>query len=422
MGRLSIVRLAAPLLALALACASGARPGVEPHPEGEEVAAEPAAASPAPGAAEAAPAPRSDAAPAEASAPEVVLAAAGDVVINPRALASARSFDDEGGFARMIAGLAEALSPSDDLVLANLETPLVDDVNPLSPGWPPILGATPGLSRALAAAGVQVVSVANNHAYDQSHVGLSRTLETLAGDGIVAVGAGPTVEAAFAPARLERRGLRVAVLAFTDSMNRQARLRGHDPVHVARLWDDARAVAAVEAAAREADLVVLSLHWSTDFVMEPTAAQRRQARLLVDAGADVILGTGPHVLQPVERMEGPRGEAVVAYSLGNIVSGMGQHYVLGHPPHGYVHPANVRPEARDGLVLRLRVARVEGRLVVRAIEGTPTWTLNNYLDCRRTGARHDIRVVPLSEAPDEVRAERLPAIRAALGPEVAIEG
>ena len=338
----------------------------------------------------------------------------GDLVVSRRLVISARDQAEAGGWMRMLEGYRRQLEP-EDLVLLNVESPLVNDVNPMSTGWPPILGAPSELATALDETGVHVVSVANNHSYDQGHLGLQRTMVLLEDLGIAAVGAAAEPAAALHPRLVRRRGWTVAILAATNPMNIQVSARGHQRIFVARLWQEERVIAAVERARSEADLVVLLLHWSHDFEPRPTRSQRALAHRLVNAGADFIVGTGPHVLQPVERLESERGEALVAYSLGNLVSSMAFSYRLGVRPRGYVHPANVLPESRDGVALRVRFTRgVGGEIHLERPVGVPLWTSNNHHEHRAEGVPLDIRVGPLQEA----AAERRPLIEAALGPEV----
>jgi Bacterial capsule synthesis protein PGA_cap len=125
------------------------------------------------------------------------------------------------------------------------------------------------------------------------------------------------------------------------------------------------------------------------------------------------LGSGPHVLQPIERVPSERGEALVAYSLGNLASGMGRAYRLGETPDSFIHPANVRPEARDGVVLRLTLRRAEGRLEITG-ECRLLFTENDWL-LQRNAAPPHVLVRPLSEIPIAFCEDRLPPMRRALG-------
>ncbi|MEM1415298.1 MAG: CapA family protein, partial [Myxococcota bacterium] len=166
-------------------------------------------------------------------------------------------------------------------------------------------------------------------------------------------------------------------------------------------------------------VVVLAVHWSHDYAEHPTGLQRRRARRWVDLGVDLVVGSGPHVLHPVERIASARGEAVIAYSLGNLISNQGQRYRPGVRMSPAAHPAVRLPETRDGVFLATTFARREGALRVERLEGLPVWTENDFWAWHaQPSGGHDIRVVPLSEAAPAVRAERLPAIARALGPNV----
>lgn len=359
----------------------------------------------------------------------VVLTAAGDLVPNALAMASIRRAPTEAeGYATFLGGYAEALAaaPPNAIDYVNLEVPLVDDVVPLDGGWPaslpehprraPVLGATAALAPVLAHLGVDVVGLANNHAYDQRCAGLRRTRDAVTSSGIGAVGASEHAADALGPLVIERGGARVAFVSFSTSFNRSA----HDEPRMVAGHDEPEAVAAALASARaQADLVVVLVHWGRDFQPEPGSDARALARRLVDEGADVIFGTGPHVLHRVARLPSPRGEALVAYSLGNVASGMGRAYRLGHPPHTYVHPANALPEGRDGALLVVRARRdAGGRVSIGEVRATPLWMENDFVDHPREAT---IRAVRLSRAAREVCQERLPVVREALGPEVAID-
>lgn len=349
-----------------------------------------------------------------------IFEASGDLVLNALAMRAVRGAESESdGYHALLDGYARALEPG-ALTYLNLEMPLVDDRRDLDSGWPrsrtdrprraPVLGGSPALATVLRALGVELVGLANNHALDQGHGGLAATEAALDEAGLVHAGTGTTREAAYAPAWIDHAGGRIAFFSATEPMNQRA----HDlpPRFIARL--DTRGSLLREAIARarsEADLVIVALHWSTDFVMEVAPWQRRLAQELVDAGADVIVGTGPHVLQPVERLPSPRGEALVAYSLGNVASGMGRAYRFGEVPETYIHPANVVPEARDGVVLSVRIARGE-RLAMRA-ELRLLFTENDWLIARDAAPPH-LAVRPLGELPAAC-ADRLPSMRRALG-------
>lgn len=346
---------------------------------------------------------------AQAGPRSVTIAGGGDVLAHIRVVAAARA----GSWDRVLEGVREVVRES-DVAFANLETPLSEE-RPVESGSPPILGAPPELATGLAAAGIDVLSIANNHAWDQWARGAERTVAAVRAAHMGAIGAGPTLDDAFAPYVIERSGMRVAFVGITERVNAGP---GHSPPEalIARWDDDARVAAAIERARAQADVVVVSIHWSHDFVERPNGRQRQRARLLVDHGADVILGHGPHVLHAVERMSSPRGEAICAYSLGNLVSNQGLRYRVGRRAAAGAHIATWLPTSRDGAWLRVEVTAAAGRIAIGRVEAVPLFTYNNFWDTeRQRGLSPDIRVQRLAavtEAP--LRTERRPIIATTL--------
>jgi len=219
--------------------------------------------------------------PGERLLPSLALAFVGDVMLG-RGVAQALKGDWEAAFAEVRPWLAQA-----DLAFANLESPLTT-ASQIGDGYD--LRAPPGAVAALQAAGFDVVSLANNHALDAGETGRQDTTDTLTAAGIAPLTG--------QPAGHQLAGCRF--LALDDS--------------VAPL-DLEAAVEAVAAAAEQANLVVVSVHWGGEYQAAPSQRQRAIARALAEAGADVVVGHGPHVLQRVEWMD----ETLVAYSLGNFL-------------------------------------------------------------------------------------------------------
>lgn len=224
--------------------------------------------------------------------------------------------EPQGGLVQ--ADVARVLGPAAarileaDLAFANLEAPLPPAGVPPRPGPLPILRGRPSLPAALVLAGFDVLSLANNHPFDFGPEGVSGTLAAVRAAGIPTTGLGLDKAAAEAPVVLERNGLRVVFLAATDRVNHPA------PPGSAVAWlDIGRLEAQVRSWRPRADVVVVSVHWGKSYSLDVLPVQRRIAGRLVAAGADVVLGHHPHVLQPVERLDG----AIVAYSLGNFLFG-----------------------------------------------------------------------------------------------------
>ncbi len=203
-----------------------------------------------------------------------------------------------------------------DLVVANLESVIVED--PEAYGFPTeesefLLHAPPSAATQLRRAGFTVLGLANNHALDLGCEGLEEAVSHLQTAGIAVIGAGRDAEAAPRPLVRDIRGVRVALLAFNALPDPGANPRSGGWTPVA--WNRERAVAAVEANSNDVDAVLVSVHWGYEYETSVDPAQRDAAQALLDAGADLVIGHHPHVVQPLEFS----GRQAVAYSLGNFV-------------------------------------------------------------------------------------------------------
>src|ERR1043166_73218 len=205
--------------------------------------------------------------------------------------------------------LAPTLSGA-DIAFVNLEAPFSDRGRLVERGM--IFKAEPEMVDALRIAGVDVVSTANNHARDCTGHGVEFTLDWLEKHGIAVAGSGRSPEAAHAGAILERNNLRFGFLAYTyDQSNGNFKDRDE---RVA-LLDPETMRADVARLRQRADIVVVSMHAGIEYALKPIAQQVSFARAAIDAGASIVVGHHPHVVQPWERY----GSGVIFYSLGNLV-------------------------------------------------------------------------------------------------------
>lgn len=202
-----------------------------------------------------------------------------------------------------------------DLAMVNLETALTRRGTPAPKTYH--FRAGPAALTALAAAGVDVVTMANNHAVDYGRTGLRDTLTAQRTSPIPVVGLGTDEEHAYSPAILTVRGVRVAVLGASqvnDWTLQNWTARGSRP-GIASSVRTTRLAAEVRAAREHADLVVVYLHWGTEKLTCPDERQERTARALARAGADIVVGSHAHRVQGAGWM----GNTFVAYGLGNFV-------------------------------------------------------------------------------------------------------
>jgi poly-gamma-glutamate capsule biosynthesis protein CapA/YwtB (metallophosphatase superfamily) len=237
----------------------------------------------------------------------VTLAFGGDVH-GERQIASALAAGED-----LLGEVAPFLSGA-DLAMVNLETPVGSSGTAAAKTY--TFQAPRVLLSALAGAGVDVVSVANNHTLDQGLAGLRETLVNTGSAGLVSVGAGETATAAYAPAVFDLRGIRVAVVGLSRVFPRPDWAATDERPGLASGYDTARAVDAVRAARDVADHVVVLVHWGTERAACPDTSQVDLAEALHAAGARVVVGAHPHVWQGLAR---PRADQLTAFSLGNFV-------------------------------------------------------------------------------------------------------
>ena len=322
----------------------------------------------------------------------VRLVAVGDILMHQDVkMAEAQT---SGGFPALWADLVPLFQGA-DLAFGNLETP----VAPTSgrPGRPFQFNAPAELPAALRASGFTVLSTANNHAFDQGRRGVVETLARLRQEKLTAIGSGEDRPHAEALQILERNGLKVAFLGFTDIFNLNLDRKATEPW--VRPLDLEPALAAVRDARSRADIVVVSIHWGNEYQHSPTKRQRDIARKLVAAGCDLLLGHHPHVLQPIELMTVDGRRALVAYSLGNFISNQDRMY-----------RADLFPVAegdnRDGAALEVTFERRRSpdgsEAVVLARAGfEPLWTENNW--GAKKGVPRQIRVIRVAAAEAQAR-------------------
>lgn len=237
----------------------------------------------------------------------ITLLLAGDLMLG-RGVAPIASRDADGVF-RDVRHVVRGA----DVAMANLESPLTR--RPHTAANPHALEADPSLADLVAAAGFDVLSLANNHAGDAGRESIIDTVFAVEDAGMEGVGVGSDEADALMPVFLERHGVRIGVLAFDAT---GAGLAADQQAGVA-LWEPGAARVAVEHTASDADVVVVSVHGGIEYLPEPDPRMARIAQQLVSWGADVVWGHGPHVVQPVTTVVDEDRVGVVATSLGNFL-------------------------------------------------------------------------------------------------------
>jgi poly-gamma-glutamate synthesis protein (capsule biosynthesis protein) len=243
----------------------------------------------------------------------------GDIMTHGQQLKYART-DDGFDFSRQFARIKPLLRKA--MVVGNLETTLAGPAHKYS-GYPSF-NSPDELGRAVSELGVHVVTLANNHILDKGFDGAARTADALDSLGILRTGLSDRDVAPGQPLLVEYGGLRWAMVNFTYGSN--VRPRGENPRDIAVNVISEDAVRESLRAARELgpDVTVALFHWGNEYQTRPHPSQVRIAELAAAEGADLVIGTHPHVLQPVTFVPTERGMTLVAYSLGNFISNQRQ--------------------------------------------------------------------------------------------------
>ncbi|GGA44755.1 capsular polysaccharide biosynthesis protein [Paenibacillus physcomitrellae] len=207
-----------------------------------------------------------------------------------------------------------SLFTQDDLTVLNLETPVTYGGKGASDKQY-VFKSSPKALEAMAEAGVDAVNLANNHTLDQGEEGLLDTLDHLKNAGIASVGAGVNADQAYAPQYFERKGIKIALFGFSRVLPKADWAAGASKPGIAGVYDPTRAYAAIKAARQKADLILVITHWGKERVQQFDDTQTALAHGLIDAGADLVIGGHPHVLQGLEQYKGKW----IAYSTGNFI-------------------------------------------------------------------------------------------------------
>jgi poly-gamma-glutamate synthesis protein (capsule biosynthesis protein) len=324
---------------------------------------------------------------------QVSFAVAGDVIPHEAVRAAAGAAVAAGdptnsqGWGALLSDVSDVFKRA-DFGFVNLETPVAPAH---SHGSKPFMFDAPvALLDGLKASGIKIVSFANNHVMDQGWPGFTETREHLREEGLLFAGSGDTVQQQWQPVITEANGIKVGWLGMTRWLNGNRNPDKDDQPHVnffpypgeaggAPGADEAQVLEAVKAARAQCDFLVVSIHWGIEYAPAPRPEDVDVAHKMLEAGASVIVGHHPHVLQPVETYTTQDGRnTVIFYSLGNFLSNQSRTYVDGLMPDKDGDP-------RDEMIAEFSAVRKDyGPAGIRVELGhvgiLPVWGENNRND------------------------------------------
>jgi len=323
-GRKYASLLGISLLAIVLASCTNDSSRAQPSSSGQAPSG--TSSSPAPsGSASGSPETPSPQLLAEPVVTEATLLAVGDIMVHMPQLPAyydkaSDSYDLTPWFSQV-----KPILKRGDWVVGNLETPIAGKDLKFT-GFPRF-NAPDELAEAVRSAGIQLVSTANNHSLDRGVPGVERTLATVRKAGLIPFGTASSAEERDGEVIEERNGIRMGFLSYTYGTNGIPIPSGKEyAVNLIDLDVIKRDIAKLRRS--EVDAVTVSLHFGVEYQRMPNSEQTALAKELIRCGADLILGSHPHVVQPYEEIsvsaeesfDGTPRKGIVIYSLGNFIS------------------------------------------------------------------------------------------------------
>ncbi|MEI7834129.1 MAG: CapA family protein [bacterium] len=300
------------------------------------------------------------------------IAFTGDILMHMDLVRSGYNADAGGyDFTRVFAPVAPYLHQA-DYAVGNLETRMAGAEMGYS-GYPRF-NSPDELASGLKASGFTMLATANNHSMDMGWGGIVHTLDTLDAAGLAHIGTARSAEERAAPAFVTIKGIRVAFLNYTAETN-ELPVPKSRPYAVNLLQPEKILADTSKVRKNGADVVIAVLHFGEEYEPKPNKYQRNIARQLLEGGVDAIIGSHPHVVQPIEKITVQRNGApytgVVAFSLGNFASTQRERY-------------------RDaGIILYLTLAKNTHGTVVTGTKYLPVWVQQGW----QRGI-HQARVLP----------------------------
>lgn len=266
---------------------------------------------------------------------------------------------------------------SGDLTIANLETTLSGKENGGFSGYP-IFNTPDEFAEAVKNSGIDIVTNINNHSMDKGAIGFKRTRETVVKYGLDPIGTRKD-EGEKRYLIKDVKGVKVGLNSYGYSqttLNGQKSLNGitvpNDIKNLMNTFDTQNVEPALKDMKKDiddmksegADVIVFYMHWGDEYALEPNKTQKEIAQFLTDNGVDIIFGTHPHSLQPIETLTSSDGKrnCQVIYSMGNFISGQRIESVR-------------NPYTEDGVMTSVKVTKnlTKGDIKVEKPTYLPTW-------------------------------------------------
>lgn len=242
----------------------------------------------------------------------VSLGMVGDALYHSGVYNDGKQSDGSYNFDSQFVDVADII-PNYDLAYYNQETILGGTELGLSTY--PRFNSPQEVGDAFRKVGFNLVSLANNHTLDRGEKAILNSIAYWRSKNVITAGSYDSFADQARSHIAEKNGITYAFLAYTDMTNGLVAPKGKE--YLVNVFDKEKARKDIEKVRNEVDVVIVSMHWGVEYTHVPTALQREEAEYLASLGADIIIGSHPHAIQPIEHI----GNTIVIYSLGNFISG-----------------------------------------------------------------------------------------------------
>ena len=307
----------------------------------------------------------------------ITLTATGDILMHNTQYWGAQQNDGSYNFDSFFTPV-EHLIKAGDYASTNFEAPMAGPESGYSSY--PLFNSPDTIANAFKNAGFDLVVTANNHILDRGYKGALRTLEVLQRASLDTTGCFSSPEAQNSPLIKTIRGVKVGYIAYTYGVN-GIPLPLNAPYLVNILNPD-KVLADISCLRPQVDILILVLHWGEEYRRQPTNQQKDLAKKFLEAGADVILGSHPHVLEPMELINLDGKKKFIIYSMGNFIS------------------AQNGLERNSGIVLNLKFRKDFDSTITTLTEVSYVPT---YSHSYQSNGKLQYRVVPVLETIQQIK-------------------
>lgn len=306
----------------------------------------------------------------------------GDLMCHTPEMEFAKAGRDSFNFRPMFDSVKKYFSAS-DLTFGNLETTISGKEKKYS-GYP-LFNSPDALLSAIKDAGFNVLFTANNHTLDRGTQGILRTLNKIHENGMSSMGTYKSEQDRDSIRIFDVKGIKIAVLAYTYGLN--GNYLPPDKKFMVSIIDTSLIRKNIESARRKsADIIMVYFHFGEEYRRKPNSYQKEISAYAKKCGADIIVGSHPHVIQPIEFFPiaaNKNSERLIAYSLGNFISNQRWRY------------------SDAGVILNIEIAKSEstGETRISNVTFVPTWVFKG-----KVGEKNEFIVLPSDTSKNPIPA------------------